>query len=393
MLLVWGSPACKLCKICTGSYPTTTDFSPYQYSSTGIFFCLSGLAGLNQTSREWITHQARGYGEGEVTPDHEEAISQLNFPGSRGQAEERSCRCRGHCFFLGHWQGSYAIFPWGNELPSEILCRCRQDLLKEAEGLENRKERRGERWGSGGMWLAAIPLLAVLCGGTRLLTICCCPLLDKQSFSLTKGGGTGERQSPPLEQAAPHISDVKRGLQTQRALRGLGLPMEQGPAGCGCQLTLLPAALGRWKWRVNECCCWTEGLPASMRRTIPQAIGKRSMLWQSKQEGNNSARHRLLLPSITTAVRHLEILVPPEEIQVSLNGARLLSTTRAVLAAGRIASFAVIIFSGYFSPHPWGHTSISFYAQLSSWLILPGAFPVSAAAGDWAAPNNTAKVD
>jgi len=45
-------------------------------------------------------------------------------------------------------------------------------------------------------------------------------------------------------------------------------------------------------------------------------------------------------------------MVPSEEIQVSQNGARLLSTTRAVLAAGRIASFAAIIFSGYFPPHP-----------------------------------------
>lgn len=76
------------------------------------------------------------------------------------------------------------------------------------------------------------------------------------------------------------------------------------------------------------------------------------MLWQSKQEGNNSSMHISLLPSIITAVRHLEILVPPEEIQVSLNGARLPSATRAILAAGRIASFAAIIFSGYFPPHP-----------------------------------------
>lgn len=76
------------------------------------------------------------------------------------------------------------------------------------------------------------------------------------------------------------------------------------------------------------------------------------MPWQSVQEGNNSARHRLVLPSLTTAARHLEIFIAPEEIQVSLNGARLLSTTRAVLAAGRIASFSTIIFSGYFPPYP-----------------------------------------
>lgn len=88
--------------------------------------------------------------------------------------------------------------------------------------------------------------------------------------------------------------------------------------------------------------------------------------WQSKQEGNNSARHRSLLPSITTAARHLEISVVPEEIQVSLNGARLLSAARADLAADKIASFAAIIFSGYFPPHPQGHTNVSFYAQLSS---------------------------
>lgn len=65
------------------------------------------------------------------------------FPGSGGEAEERSCCCQGRCFFLGHW----VILPWGNDLPSEVLCRCRQDLLKEAEGLENRTERSGERWG------------------------------------------------------------------------------------------------------------------------------------------------------------------------------------------------------------------------------------------------------
>lgn len=45
---------------------------------------------------------------------------------------------------------------------------------------------------------------------------------------------------------------------------------------------------------------------------------------QRKQEGNNSARHRMLLPSITSAVRPLKIFVPLEEIQVSLKGTRLL---------------------------------------------------------------------
>lgn len=77
----------------------------------------------------------------------------------------------------------------------------------------------------------------------------------------------------------------------------------------------------------------------------------------------------------------------------SLNEAKLLSAPRVVLAAGRIASFTTLIFSGYFLPHPWVHTRVSFYAQLSSWLILPGAFPASAPAGDWAAPNNTVKVN
>lgn len=92
--------------------------------------------------------------------------------------------------------------------------------------------------------------------------------------------------------------------------------------------------------------------PCFGEENTPQGIGKRFMPWQSKQEGNNSARHRSVLPSITAAARHLDISVPPEEIHVSLNAARLLSTIRAVLAAGRIASFATVIFSGYFPPHP-----------------------------------------
>lgn len=95
-----------------------------------------------------------------------------------------------------------------------------------------------------------------------------------------------------------------------------------------------------------------EGLPASIRGTIPQRIGKRFMLCQRKKEGNNSARHRMLLPSISSAARPLKILVSPEEIQISLKRTRLLSATRADLTAGRVAFFAAVIFSGYFPPHP-----------------------------------------
>lgn len=84
---------------------------------------------------------------------------------------------------------------------------------------------------------------------------------------------------------------------------------------------------------------------------------------------------------MTSAAKYLEALILSEEIQVSPTGVRLLSTASTVLASGGIASFAAILIPVYFPSHPLGHINVSLHAQLSSWSILPGAFPVLVQAG------------